>query len=181
MVVAAAVVLVLGLLIGVIVGHAQTPPTVTTTGTEHVYLTVSFNPYSDLDQYFPANFTVTANIPVIITITNYDNGSNPVPQVYANVTGTVGGTETISNATTGGATVTQVSPEVVAHTFTILQSPYGINVPVPAAEGTVPTVVTFTVVFPTAGNFVWRCMAPCDDVSMVTPGFMMGTVTVVNA
>lgn len=176
----AVVVLSLGALGGGLLGHAAAPQTVSTPTPEHLYVTIAFNPYSGLDEYFPANLTVPANVPITITITNYDNGSNVVPAEYANVTGTVGGTETLTNATASGASVTSILPTEVAHTFTLMEAPYQINVPVPAAQGTTPSVVTFTVVFTTAGQFTWHCMAPCDPVSMVTPGFMMGTVTVVG-
>lgn len=176
-----AVLLVFGLLAGGILGHAVTPPVVTTSGTDHLYLTVAFDPYTGLDEYFPANFTVPANVPVLITITNYDNGSNMVPTGFNQVLGTVGGTETLTNATVSGDAVASVPADHVAHTFTLDAAPYNLNVPIPAADGQTPTVVTFTVVFTSAGQFVWHCMAMCDDVAMTTPGFMMGTVTVVVA
>lgn len=176
-----AVLLVFGLMAGGILGHVATPPVVTTTGTDHLYLTVAFDPYTGLDQYFPANFTVPANVPVLITITNYDNGSNTIPSGFNQVRGTVGGTETLTNATVSGQAVSSVPADQVAHTFTLDASPYGVNVPIPAADRQTPTVVTFTVVFTTTGQFVWHCEAMCDDAAMTTPGFMMGTVSVVGA
>ncbi len=174
-------VLILGVLAGGILGHLAAPVTASSTpGSEHLYLTIAFDPYTGLDQYFPANFTVPANVPVTITITNYDNGTNTVPASFAQVLGTVGGTETVTNATASGAVVTTVPADQVAHTFTLISTPYQINVPVPAAQGTTPTSVTFTVVFSSAGQFQWHCMAPCDNAAMDTPGFMTGTVTVVG-
>ncbi len=175
-----AFVLILGVLAGGILGHLAAPAVVTTAGTDHLYLTVSFSPYDGFDEYFPANFTVPANVPVTITITNYDNGTNAVPAAFANVSGTVGGTETITNATASGAAVTSILTRQVAHTFTLISSPYDVNVPIPAAQGTTPTVVTFTVVFTATGQYVWHCMAPCDGQAMTTAGFMTGTVTVVG-
>ncbi len=156
------------------------PPAVATTGTDHVYLTVAYNPYTGLDEYFPANLSVPANVPVIITITNYDNGTNTVPSVYASVRGTVGGTETVTDATVAQRTVTSVQATEVAHTFTIMSGGLDINVPIPAAQGTTPTVVTFTLQFSQPGLINWHCMAPCDDQAMSTPGFMTGTITVVS-
>ncbi len=174
------IVLSLGVLGGGILGHAAAPQTVSTPRPEQLYLTVAFNPYTGADEYFPANFTVPANVPVTITVTNYDNGTNPVPASFAKVLGTVGGTETVTNTTASGASVTSVLPTQVAHTFTLIDTPYQINVPIPAAQGTTPTVVAFTAVFTTAGQFVWHCMAPCDGHAMVTAGFMTGTITVVG-
>lgn len=180
MVTVGAFVLVLGVLGGGILGHLAAPATVASSGSDHLYLTIGFDPYSGLDQYFPANFSVPASVPVTITITNYDNGTNIVPAAFSQVLGTVGGTETVTNATVSGTAVTAVPVDQIAHTFTLMSSPYDINVPVPAAVGTTPTVVTFTVVFTSAGQFVWHCMAPCDGAAMNTPGFMTGTVTVVG-
>lgn len=175
-----AFVLVLGVLAGGILGHIAAPPVVTTAGSAHLYLTISFDPYTGLDEYFPANFTVPANVPVTITITNYDNGTNAVSAAFSQVLGTVGGTETVTNATASGAAVASIPADEVAHTFTLISAPYDLNIPIPAAQGTTPTVVTFTAVFTATGQFTWHCMAPCDDAAMTTPGFMMGTVTVLG-
>jgi len=180
-VVIGAVLLVFGVLVGGILGHAAAPTTVATAGAEHLYLAVAYDPYTGLDKYFPANFTVPANVPVTITITNYDNGTNTVPEAFSQVQGTVGGTETVTNATASGVAITSVPADQVAHTFTLDAAPYNINIPIPAAQDTTPTVVTFTVVFTTVGQFQWHCMAPCDDAAMTTPGFMMGLVTVTGA
>jgi hypothetical protein len=181
MVTIGAFVLVMGVLAGGILGHAAAPSVVSVTGSDHLYLTISFDPYTGLDQYFPANFSVPANVPVTITITNYDNGTNLVPAAFAQVLGTVGGTETVTNATLHQTAVSSVPTNQVTHTFTLISSPYDINVPIPAAQGTTPTVVTFTAVFTATGQFVWHCMAPCDMAAMDTPGFMTGTVTVAGA
>lgn len=170
-----AFVLILGVLAGGILGHLAAPAVATTSSAEHLYLSVAYNPFTGLDEYFPANFSVPANVPVTITITNYDNGTNTVPAAYGQVLGTVGGTETVN-----GVAVTSVAGDQIAHTFTIVSSPYSINVPIPAAQDQTPTVVSFTVVFATTGQFEWHCMAPCDDAAMTTPGFMTGAVTVVG-
>ena len=172
------VVLILGVLAGGILGHFSAPPAVAASATEHLYLSIAYDPYTGLDKYFPANFTVPANVPILITITNYDNGTNVVPADFAKVLGTVDGTETVTNATLSAQSVSSVAPDQITHTFTMNAAPYPINIPIPAAQGTDPTVVSFTVVFTSTGQFVWHCMAPCDDAAMATPGFMTGTVTV---
>lgn len=169
------VVLVGGLLAGGVLGRLEAGPTKASATSDHLYLTVAYNPYTGLDQYFPANFTVPANIPVVITITNYDNGTNLVPAAYAAVRGTVDGTETVN-----GAAVQSVPADQIAHTFTLLAGPYDINIPIPAAQGTTPTVVSFTLVLTQTGVFTWHCMAPCDPDAMDTLGFMMGSMTVVS-
>ncbi len=175
-----AVLLVLGALAGGVMGHFSAPPVVNASDMDHLYLSIAYNPYTGLDQYFPANFTVRENVPTVITITNYDNGTNAVPAAFGAVLGTVGGTETVTNATAAGVPVTSVPATQIAHTFTLITGPYDLNVPIPAAQGTTPTVVSFTVVFTSAGQFVWHCMAPCDEAAMTTPGLMTGTVTVVG-
>lgn len=171
--------LLIGLIGGAMMARTGSSPAATP-GTARVYLSVAYNPYTGLDEYFPANFTVPANVPVIITITNYDNGTNTVPADYATVRGTVGGTETVTDATAADKTVTSVPTTEVAHTFTIMSGGMNVNVPIPAAQGTTPTVVTFSLQFSLAGLINWHCMAPCDGRAMSTPGFMTGTITVVS-
>lgn len=177
-VIVGAILLILGALAGGVLGHFTAPSVVNSSGTEHLYLSIAYDPYTGLDQYFPANFSVPVNVPVIITITNYDNGTNLVPAAFDAVQGTVGGTETVTTAAASNVPVTSVPADQVAHTFTLITGPYDLNVPIPAAQDTTPTVVSFTVVFTSTGQFVWHCMAPCDDAAMATPGFMTGTVTV---
>jgi len=172
--------LLIGLIGGAMLARPSSTPATATTGTAHVYLTVAYNPYTGMDEYFPANFTVPANVPVIITITNYDNGTNTVPSYYASVRGTVGGTETVTDATAADATLTSVPATEVAHTFTIMSGSLDVNVPIPAAQGTTPAVATFTLQFSQPGLINWHCMAPCDGYAMSTPGFMTGTITVVS-
>jgi len=172
--------LLIGLLGGAMLARTNSPPAAGTTGTVRVYLSVAYNPYTGLDEYFPANFTVPANVPVIITITNYDNGTNTVASDYAIVRGTVGGTEIVTDATAADRSVTSVPATDVAHTFTIMSGGLNVNAPIPAAQGTTPTVATFTIQFSQAGLVYWHCMAPCDDQAMSTPGFMTGTITVVS-
>ena len=180
-VLACASILFLGVLAGGILGHVAAPAVAAGPAPQHLNLTVAYDPYSGLDQYFPANFTVPANVPIIITITNYDNGTNTVAPSFGQVRGTLGNTETVTNASASGAVIGALPADQVSHTFTIEDSPYDINVPVPAAQGESPTAVTFTIVFTSVGVFAWHCKAPCDMVSMVTPGFMTGTVNVVSS
>ncbi len=173
-------VLLIGLIGGAMLVRPSSLPATATTGAAYVYLNVAFKPYTGLDEYFPANFTVPANVPVIITITNYDNGTNTVPSAFATVRGTVGGTETVTDATAANRILTSVPATEVTHTFTIMSGNLDVNVPIPAAQGTTPTVVTFTLQFSQTGLINWHCMAPCDPKAMSTPGFMTGTITVVS-
>ncbi len=178
-----AVPLILGMLAGAVAGVMTAPPTVVAshaTATDYVNLTVGFDFATGLDRYFPANFTVDAHAIVVITITNFDDGVNPVPSQLASVKGTVGGTETIRDASNpAGSVVTSVPDNTTAHTFTLMTDPYNLNVPIPAAKSPAePLSVTFSVVFDTPGVFQWHCMAPCDNAAMTTPGYMTGFVTV---
>ncbi len=166
--VAISIIVALGFLFGAIAAVAlnldrgideRNPPAST-----HIYLSLAFNPYSGLDEYFPANFTIPAGADVEFVLTNYDNATNPVPDTLAV---TKGVSEATGVATSGNG---------VSHTFTV--DSLGINVPIPAANGGIPAVVTFTVHVDVPGAYAWMCMAPCDAVSMATPGFMQGTMTV---
>ncbi len=180
-VIVAGLALVLGVVLGIGVGnavHGAAAPA-SNTAPAHIYLTVAFNPGTGLDEFFPGNFSVPVGVPVIFTITNYDNGTNLVSTADAQVSGTEGGTESVQLWGQAAQNVTSVDTSTISHTFSVIQGPYSLNVPIPASTDLAhPTVVTFTATFGTTGSFTWRCMTPCDGTAMVTPGFMMGTVTV---
>ncbi|HYM39991.1 MAG TPA: hypothetical protein VEY12_07600 [Thermoplasmata archaeon] len=180
-VIVATLALAIGIAAGAGGGYFMRNPTAAGSGPspEHLYLTVAFNPGTGLDEFFPANFSVDAGVPVTITITNYDNGTNAVSTADAQVSGTIGNSESVQMWGEAAQNTTSIPVSTVSHTFSILESPYDLNVPIPASTSlSQPTVVTFTVVFDTTGTFVWRCLTPCDSTAMVTPGFMQGTVTI---
>ncbi len=184
LVVAIAVVLLIGLVGGGLAGYMSRGllPGPVVTGQEYLFLTIGFDYATGLDRYFPANFTVPTHTPVLVTITNYDNASNPVPAAVAAVQGTVGNVETMqASSAAEGMTMTAVPAGDVAHTFTMDSGGYAMSVPIPAANSLAdPMIVTFRAYFNITGAFDWHCMAPCDASSMATPGFMRGTVTVVE-
>lgn len=181
---AVAMVLVLGLLGGAALGVLLRVPVVTPSpnGTEYLFLTIGFDFATGLDKYMPANFTVPTHTPVLVTITNYDNASNPVDNASAVVRGTVGNVETVRSLSDATAmTMTAVSATRVAHTFTLDTGGYALNIPIPAASSLAnPRIVTFTAYFNVTGAFRWHCLAPCDAASMTTDGYMQGTITVVE-
>lgn len=151
-------------------------------GPDYVYLSINANPDispPSADQYNPANFTVPAHTLLVFVITNYDTGENPVAPTLANVAGTVGNVEYLNGSTTG---VSSVPASQVSHTFSFVgKNVYsGFNAPIPAASNSTPTVVMFHAYFNTTGAFVWHCLAPCDSWSMGSPGYMIGTMTVVG-
>jgi hypothetical protein len=157
----------------------------------HLYLTISFNPGTGADEYFPANFSVPAHTPVILTITSFDNGTNLVPAMYAMVAGTVGNTEMVTEHG-----VTHAMPSVptngIAHTFTMMSMSSGgmgggmaagggaaVNLPIPSAPSmSDPVTVSAELYFNATGTYGWECMAPCDPNAMATMGLMAGVVTV---
>jgi hypothetical protein len=158
----------------------------------HLYLTVAFNPVSGMDEYFPANFTVPAHTPVILTITSFDNGTNVVPAVYSLVTGAVGGTEMVTEHGVSNP-MTSVPTNGLAHTFTMMPAMSSgmpmhgmsmggmpmVNLPIPSAPSqSDPVTVSGEFYFNTTGQFSWQCMAPCDAGAMAQAGMMAGTVTV---
>ncbi len=134
----------------------------------HMYLTVQINPVTGTPQYSPANFTVPAG-EVIFTIIDYDS-----PMAWSacpcNVSGTVGGTETVN-----GTSLTAVPNTNAAHTFTITS--LNVNVVSPGSSTT-----TFTLQL-SPGTYHWVCLAPCgangySGAPMGVPGWMAGTMTV---
>jgi plastocyanin len=148
---------------------------------DYVSLTIGLDPATGLDQYSPANFSVPAGVPVQFTITNHDNGTNPVANSVGVVRGTVDGTESLSLPGQAAQIITALPGNQVSHTFTVESGGVYVSVAIPAAtSSSQPTVVTFTVVFGTPGSYVWMCMAPCDMQAMGVPGFMTGTITVVS-
>ena len=180
--------LVMSLLLGVLGGASlgvllRAPSTSPApSGPEYLFLTIGFDFATGLDKYMPANFTVPTHTPVLVTITNYDNASNPVPSDAASVQGTVGNVETMRFASQAtGMSMAAVPANEVAHTFTMSGGPYSVNVPILAAENLGnPMIVTFTAYFNVTGSFEWHCVAPCDAVSMATLGYMRRIVTVVE-
>ncbi len=184
LVLAVAMALVLGAVGGAALGVLLRAPVVTPApnGTEYLFLTVGFDFATGLDRYLPANFTVPTHTPVLVTITSYDNASNFVSNASAQVFGTVGNVETMRSASDSqGMVMGAIPANRVAHTFTMSTGPYSINVPIPSATSLGnPMIVTFTAYFNVTGSFGWHCMAACDPASMGTPGYMQGTVTVVD-
>ncbi len=154
------------LILGGVLTETLEPQGHTITTPPHLYLTVGFNFTTGEDEYFPANFSIPVDVNTVITITDYDNSTNAVPNSFGQVTGTVGGTAVIN-----GRTVTSIPGSTVSHTFTV--AALGLNVPLPPGS-----TVTFTVLVEAAGLYQWHCMAPCDANAMATPGFMEGDLLV---
>jgi hypothetical protein len=184
LVVVAIVALVLGLMGGGFAIYLSRGPAAGPSGpgTAYLYLTIGFDFATGLDRYMPANFTVPAHTLIVVTITNYDNASNPVTADVARVQGTLGNLETMRAASeSAGMDMAAVPTDQVAHTFTLDTGGYALNVPIPRANAMAdPMIVTFRAYFNVTGAFEWHCNAPCDRASMSTPGYMRGTLTVVD-
>ena len=138
-----------------------------------------------------ANITIPANQKVELTVINYDNGNGTVSPIYANVTGTIIGKETIINNTNvnstngnsqinvnGGAVVSSVPVNNIAHTFTIQNgSNIILNIPV------VPSSVVQATFELSPGVYTWQCEVSCGSGptgwggAMEAPGWMTGTLT----
>lgn len=132
--------------------------------------------------YIPnTNLAVPAHSLVTITIVNNDPGDTALPDnsPFTKVQGVVGGA-----ALFDGTPYTYLSPDKVAHTFTI--PGLGVSVPIP---GDIPAghkgiSVTFTVQTGAAGLYYWQCMDPCGSDPngwggpMSATGYMRGAFTV---
>jgi hypothetical protein len=153
-------------------------------------------PQPDWVSYGP---TTTLKVPrnslVTVTISQYDGGEAITNPWFAQVHGTVGGTETIN-----GKSVTTIDPTAVAHTFTLhaaptAQDPIFVSAPLPAIPDSAPAApgspypkpiqVTFSFRTNGPGKYVWNCEFPCGDGTyakfggpMSTRGWMSGTLTV---
>jgi len=136
-----------------------------------------------------ANISLPADRMIELVIISYDTPTPP-PAQYSNVTGTIGNKMYLVNGTSAsmsspmswGAEVSSVPTAQIAHTFTITS--LGINIPVVGGD----TEIAFLYLAQT-GTFTWQCYTPCGfpnvdggwSGAMVTPGWMMGEVTVYQA
>jgi len=154
-------------------------------------------PHPDWVSYGPTTvLQVPAHALISVTIKQYDSGGT-IPNGYlAQVHGTLGGTESIN-----GRTVTGISADDVAHTFTINNYPSSeqtqlfVSVPLPAVSSNAqnapgsnypaPNIVTFQFVTGSTGTYSWNCEYPCGSNyagfggAMSTYGYMSGTLKVV--
>ena len=131
--------------------------------------------------YSPSAWTLPANTLVTVTIVNHDPGDTSLPanSQFARIAGVTNNTAYVD-----GVAYTSLSPDKVAHTFTVPQ--LGINVPIPgdAPAGHQDITVTFTFKTGAAGSYIWQCMDPCGSGTsgwqgpMSTRGYMTGTLTV---
>ncbi len=142
-------------------------------------------------------FAVPANTRVNMTIIQYD-GCTPLRNpIWGQVTGTIGGVETVNGAPV--SVLNSWSGCNVGHTFTM--PALGINVPLASPTtlsennnlcGTSPCtsgphdVVKFSFMTPAVGGtFRWQCIIPCglgyldgNGGPMGTPGYMSGQMEV---
>ncbi len=87
-------------------------------------------------------------------------------------------------ATADGQNYSSLTPDKIAHTFTIPQ--LNVNVPLPGdgMKGKDYNTVTFTFRTGAAGTYTFRCFDPCGTGPMgmmgpmMTQGYMIGTLTV---
>src|SRR5580693_10445078 len=123
--VVAAAVLVTGVLTGLELGGAfsnahPAAPSAAPLVPEYVYFTVTTSAATEYDTYYPANLTVPSGEPIVITITSYDPGVNPVGSPYGNVIGTVGGTANYTLGTNQTPSTLSVLPTAeISHTFAV--------------------------------------------------------------
>jgi hypothetical protein len=151
--------------------------------------------HPDWVSYGPTtNLQVPAHSVVTITIKQYDSGGTIYNPYFAQVHGTLDGTETVN-----GKKVTGIDPNNVGHTFTLHMFPTGnqpevfISVPLPAVADNAPNlangypkpeVVSFSFITGAAGTYVWNCEYPCGTEyrsfggPMSSVGYMDGTLKV---
>ncbi len=69
-----------------------------------------------------------------------------------------------------------IAPDRVTHTFTV--HGLNLNVPIAAAQGQTPAVVSFTLHVDQTGTYRWECMVSRDPESVGTSGFMTSSTGV---
>ena len=137
-----------------------------------------------------ANISIPAHRLIRLVIVCYDDGpANLTGSQYATVTGTsnnevyevnndnVNSSQGITGIqVTGGQNVSSVSPDNIAHTFTVPQ--VGLNIPIMPSS----TVTAFFTLNQT-GTFSWFCETQCGsgpdgtEGAMSTIGWMTGSIT----
>ncbi|MHB2036294.1 MAG: cupredoxin domain-containing protein [Nitrososphaerales archaeon] len=138
-----------------------------------------------------SNISLPAHRLIKLVIVNYDDGAaNLTSSQYANVSGTQNNVVTVVNndnvnssqgtsgiQVKGGETVSSVSPDNVAHTFTVPN--LNLNIPVPPSS-----IVTAYITLNQTGTFTWFCMTICGSGAdgtggaMSTFGWMTGSMIV---
>jgi hypothetical protein len=155
-------------------------------------------PHPGWVSYGPStHLSVPAHTLVTVTVTQYDSGGQITNPYFAQVHGTVDGTETVD-----GKVVKGIDPAAVGHTFTVHgvatdQDPLFVSVPLPAVPDDAPTMangyskpttITFSFVTGGPGEYVFNCEYPCGDGTYAKFGgpmsnqtYMAGTLTVTAA
>lgn len=166
-------------------GYPQNPVQQGTTAAASTHLTIEIGTLlpgmqRDWPAFSPSNLVVPANSLVTVTIRDFDLGDTPLPQgsPFTTVQGITG------SVMADGRAFTRLSPDKIAHTFTIPQ--LGVNVPLPgdATAGQAYNTVTFTFRTGAPGTYTFRCLDPCGTGPMgmmgpmMTQGYMLGTLTV---
>jgi len=127
--------------------------------------------------------SLPANRLIKLVIVNYDDAGANLTTPNGNVvSGTADGTIFVASndninsshgasgiVVKGGQTLTSLSADDVAHTFTVPS--LNLNVPVPPSS----TVVAYFTV-DKAGTYLWLCETACGDAAMSTPGWMTGSL-----
>lgn len=168
-------------------GYQQSPVkqgTPVTGSTTHLTIDIVTNQpgmEKDWPAFSPSNLVVPANSLVTVTIRDDDLGDTAMPQnsPFTTVQGTVN-----TMATVDGREYSSLSPERIAHTFTLPQ--LNVNVPLPGdgANGKAYNTVTFSFRTGAAGTYIFQCLDPCGTGPMgmmgpmMTQGYMIGTLIV---
>ncbi len=140
-------------------------------------LTIAYDPLAGDYVYTQTQLWVPADVLVVFTIVNYDPMRATLPAAgYARVSGTWNEQMQLAYGA-NGEMVDGLPTNDVSHTFTMSDSYYQVNVPIPPAEsGGVPARVTFSLVFHFPGPyFAWGCVAYCGGPQMEG---MYGSLTV---
>ena len=135
-------------------------------------------PHPEWVTYCPStSIKVPAYSTITVTIRQYDTGGAVHNPFFAQVRGTVGNVMYLN-----GKPMQQVSPEEIAHTFTIQTPPNAnqtqlfVNVPLPGVsekapntehiagqEYPAPNVIVFKFKTGGPGRYVWHCYVPCGE------------------
>jgi len=137
-------------------------------------------------KFVPANLFLPAHSLIEVTVRCYDDGSASIPAGLNAVSGTINDEMRLIKgqpdfiAADMGKLVKEVPVDVVAHTLTVNDTRFPLNVPIPLLS-----TVVYRFKSPAPGTYDWQCMAACGtgkkgwDGAMKTGGWMRGKITVV--
>lgn len=142
-----------------------------------------------------ASISIPADTAILLTVVNYDNGTNAISQaVFANAKGVTNDSVFVAGTSgltmndleipagiplqLGGQNTTTFPAADISHTFTVISANTYVNIPI------IPNSIETTTFALPPGSYIWQCQCACGwspdgwGGAMGTDGWMSGIVNV---